>query len=69
MIEQDIADLESKLLVAIDSLNETQLEQARLRRVLFELNESVRQGKHNVARIKLEKEIKTREFWAQRGKI
>lgn len=65
-IEQQIADLDSKILEAINNLNTVSIEQAKKKRELFEIAETVRMAKHNVASLKLNKEIAVREYWAQR---
>lgn len=66
-IEQQIADLDSKILEAINNLNTVSIEQAKKKRELFEIAETVRMAKHNVASLKLNKEMKIREFWSARN--
>ena len=65
-IEQQIADLDAKILEAINNLNTVQIESAKKKRELFEIGEVVRIAKHNVASMKINKEILVREFWANK---
>lgn len=65
-IENDIAELQKKILEAEDLLNTIQIKKYELRKELVEVNETIRKGEFNLSKLKIEEKIKIREFWSQK---
>ena len=67
MIEQDIADIQKKIIEAEDLLNTVQIKKYELKKELVDVMETIRKGEHNLSKLKMDEKIKIREFWNQKN--
>lgn len=65
--EQELAEIQNKIVEAEDNLNTVQLEKYRIKKELVELTESERKAKYVLSKLKVQEKIKTREFWKERN--
>lgn len=65
-LSQEIGEKDNHILAAQGNLNMAQEAQYQLKKQLIELTETVRQGKFNLSRLRVEKQILERQFWASR---
>ena len=62
LVEKDKAIIQAQ-----EVLNTVQAEQYKKKKELVEVSESVRKAKFILSRMRTEKEILTRQYWAARG--
>ena len=62
LVEKDKAIIQAQ-----EILNTVQAEQYKKKKELVEVSESVRKAKFILSRMRTEKEILTRQYWAARG--
>lgn len=67
LLSQAIGDKDNEILTAQSNLNVVQAEQFKLKKDLVEMTENVRKAKYNLARLRVERQIAERQFWASRG--
>lgn len=61
--EQELADIQNKIIDAEDNLDMIQGEKYRLKKELVEISENERKARYVLSRLKVQEKIKTREFW------
>lgn len=67
MIEQDIADIQTKILAQEDILNTVSIRKYELKKELVEIMEAIRKSEYLLSKLKVEEKMKTREFWNKRN--
>lgn len=67
-IENQLAEIDKKILEAIERVDLVQRRQYELKKELLEISEACRQGKSNLSALRVSKDSLTREYWSYKNK-